>query len=218
MPKVRIGSCREEQRARCRNETSKGAAADGGDSRVMLSLATSQNLLPSTRTPTILRGTLVLLLLILFGCGQDAPRPSAPPGNPQHHGVQPFLNEITKTVHDAVGAGVLDQIPGTCRGDDEVVLDAGGVECSDRIATVKEAASLLQAQLTAKFGGRLVTIEQMSFRPHGEIVLLATFKTQGWRVDVDIPIFKRTSKRVLIFPIYLAKKDAVTSRESEQGN
>ena len=151
--------------------------------------------------------TLILISCFFFGCGKNEesqPEPRAT--SQQDRNVQPLLNEIHDVVQKAVDAGIPDQIPGIHRGDDILTVSVSGVECGQHVNTIQEAVSLLKTNLVAKFEDKMIDSKQSNFPPDGEVVLQATLETEGWLINVDIPVFKRTSKRVILFPVYLARR------------
>ena len=144
-------------------------------------------------------------LSALFGCSKDAKQDNTKE-LPVFSNIQPTLNQISDTIHKPVSSTIDDQIPGTHRGDDFMTLSVGGVECGKDVQTIDQAASMLKTQLSSHFGSIIVRTKEHTFSPDGEIVLATVMEKDGWQISVDIPVFKRTSKRVIIFPTLLARR------------
>ena len=159
----------------------------------------------------IMRFAVIILFFVFclfWGCGKKPEEALSPE---QIHiqedwNVQPLLNNIHEVIQKAVGAGISDQIPGIHRADDILTVSVGGVECAQHIRTVQEAALLLRTNMVSQFKEKMIGSMPSEFPPDKETVLPATLETEAWVINVDTLIFKRTSKRVILVPVYVARK------------
>jgi hypothetical protein len=120
---------------------------------------------------------------------------------------QPLLDSIQATVERAVGANVADQIPGGFSYSGLAAFKADVIECPKSISNVKQAADLLQAGLSLDFTNRIVDISRQTFLPGDDTVLEASLrdaKDTNKVMSVKITIFKRSSSRVILFPVFFA--------------
>jgi hypothetical protein len=117
--------------------------------------------------------------------------------------AQSWINAINTSIQKAVGAQIDDQIPGYNRGDDQLSLSSGGIECPAKVASVRQAAKLLTDRLKLDFGDSLEQVRVMPFAP--DLLAMAKIHDGGLEVTISISIFKRSSSRVIMFPVILAR-------------
>jgi len=121
---------------------------------------------------------------------------------------QPLLDSIQTTVEQAVGAKIADRLPGGLSYSGATgAFKAEGIECPKSISDVKQAADLLQARLSLDFTNRVAGISRQSFPPGDDTVLEASLRDArdtNMVMSVKITIFKRSSSRVILFPVFCA--------------
>ncbi len=118
---------------------------------------------------------------------------------------QELLNSIETAIEQAVGAETPDQIPGYNFGDDHVTVNTGGIECPKEVSDVKQAADLLKAKLSSAFTNRIVSLRSHAFPPGDDTVIVAKVRDGAQEVAVSVTIFKRSSSRVILFPVMVSK-------------
>jgi hypothetical protein len=120
---------------------------------------------------------------------------------------QPLLDSIQATIEHAVGANTANLIPGGFSYSGLGAFKAEGIECPNSISDVKQAADLLQARFSLDFTNRVVDISRQSFPPRDDTVLEASLRDArdtNKVMSVKITIFKRSSDRVILFPVFFA--------------
>lgn len=116
-------------------------------------------------------------------------------------------DSIQGTIERAVGANFADRIPGGFSYSGLAAFKAQVIECPKSISDVKQAAGLLQARLSLDFSNRIVDISRQTFPPGNDTVLEASLrdaKNTNQVMSVKITIFKRSSSRVILFPVFFA--------------
>lgn len=147
---------------------------------------------------------LAFLCFIFVGCNKSTPASSQQQPfkvfNPQ-----PLMNSIDKTIQDAVGSGIDDEIPGYDLGDDQVVVDSAGIECPTNNTSVATVSKILVRKLESQFGTNLNSPRIDFFPPNGDVVITTILKQDGSDIQIAVSIFKRGSGRVELFSTLIAR-------------
>ena len=147
---------------------------------------------------------ILLAGLFSYGCSKKQ-APSANSAIASTHNPQKILNSINSVIEQAVGAEIPDQIPGYTYGYDDVLLESGGIECPKEISDVKQASELLCSKLSSAFTNRIFNIRTHRFAPNGDMVISAMMNDESQEVTISISVFKRSSSRVVLFPVILSE-------------
>ena len=138
----------------------------------------------------------------------------------ENYDYHPLMGSIQKTIEQAVGTTDADRIPGGFSYSGPTggfnysgpVFKAEGIECPQSILDVKQAADLIQARLSLDFTNRVVNISRQSFSPGNDTTTLEAglrdAKVTNKVMSLKIIIFKRSSSRVILFPVYFANPHA----------